>query len=221
MNDYFQFPSNLSKHVCIWLHGLGASGEDMRMIAQSMQVEGMIIRHVFLDAPIRPVTINQGMNMPAWYDIVGTQLTDREDKAGIDESFNHICSTISTICQNGFSPQQIVLAGFSQGAAMALYTALNCEQPLGGVIALSGYLPLSTQLSPKQHTSLPMFIGYGRYDSIVMPAWTQATVSWLKEKKYSAVTVKDYPIDHSVCAEEVMSVSKWFMELASKASSGL
>jgi phospholipase/carboxylesterase len=213
MNEYFQIPQSLNMRICIWLHGLGASGNDMRPIAEAISVENTLIRHVFLDAPLRPVTINQGYVMPAWYDILGMQLTDREDIEGIQASYQLIDKAITSICQNGFTSEQIILAGFSQGAAMALYTALTTKRPLGGVIALSGYLPLSTTIEPIQSTSLPIFMGYGRFDSVVMPAWTQSSIAWLRERNYSALTIEDYPIDHSVCPEEILALSHWLMKL--------
>lgn len=209
MNEY----QSVNTLACIWLHGLGASSNDMQQIAEALSVKNMLIRHVFLDAPLRSVTINQGYVMPAWYDIAGTQLTDREDTEGIQASSQLIDDAIDSICQHGFTSDQIIIAGFSQGAAMALYSALTSERRLAGVIALSGYLPLSTSMLPKQPTSLPIFMGYGRFDGVVMHAWTQLSIAWLRERQYQDLTIEDYPIDHSICPEEILDLSSWLMKL--------
>lgn len=198
-------------YTCIWLHGLGASGEDMRGITLALPIKPL--QHIFLEAPMRPVTINQGAVMPAWYDILGQQLNDKEDKAGIEASCQIIQGTIQQLEREGCPLHQILLAGFSQGAAMALYTALHQPKHLGGVIALSGYLPLSNEIKPVLEKTTPFFIGYGRYDNIVMPAWSQMTVTWLKQKGYSALKVEDYPCEHNVCPEEIISLSKWMREV--------
>lgn len=213
MNEYWHVPKDVNAYVCIWMHGLGASGDDMRMIAESLAVKQTVIRHVFLDAPVRPVTVNQGMMMPAWYDIVGTQLVDREDEEGIQSSYERIAQLIQDLINSGVQSQRIILAGFSQGAAMALYTALNSREPLGGVVVLSGYLPLAQTIQPQQSRQTPMFFGYGRYDTIVMPGWTLAVVHWLGEQRYQHLTVLDYPIDHSVCIEEIHALTQWLEQL--------
>ena len=213
MTDYFQFPKTPPAYAIIWLHGLGASGRDMAGIVSAMQLQGLFIRHLFLDAPTRPVTINQGAVMPAWYDILGLQFSDREDEAGIKASGGILQHTIQQLIDSGFSASQIILAGFSQGAALAIYTALQRQERLGGVILLSGYLPLARTLSPKLVLDTPMFIGYGRYDPIVMPAWTQLMIEALKQWGYQAVQVENYPIEHRVCPEELTALSAWIKGL--------
>ncbi|OGV26385.1 MAG: hypothetical protein A3F18_03460 [Legionellales bacterium RIFCSPHIGHO2_12_FULL_37_14] len=210
MNEYFQMPPNLPHYACIWLHGLGASGQDMRAIAEAMpRKNNMFMRHIFLDAPKRPVSVNQGIVMPAWYDIFGMQITAKEDKEGLINSAKQIHALINTLNKQGFSSDKIYLAGFSQGAAMVFYAGLTYENPLAGVIALSGYLPLARDICLKQPVELPIFVGYGRYDSVVMPAWTQESVRLLKEKQYTNITVEDFPIDHGVCPEEINSCAAW------------
>lgn len=210
MNEYFQIPKTIPCYACIWMHGLGASGQDMRMIAEAMPFNhDKLLRHVFLDAPKRPVSVNQGMVMPAWYDIYGMKMTDRADEGGIKASTQLIHETINALQKQGFQSEKIYLAGFSQGGAMAFYAALTYAKPLAGAIALSGYLPMADKVILKQPATLPIYVGYGRYDSIVMPAWTQETVLFLKENNYKNITVEDYPIDHSVCPEEIVAFTSW------------
>lgn len=213
MNDYFQFPKTPPAYAFIWLHGLGASGADMRSIAEVMDLDGLFARHVFLDAPERPVTINQGMVMPAWYDIVGTTLTDREDEVGIVASRGIIDSEIDVLLKSGYQSHQIILIGFSQGAAMALHAGLHSPVALGGIVALSGYLPLVSTLKPTLPSTTPFFIGYGRYDPIVMPAWSQHSLEVLKKMGYSKVAIEGYPMEHRVCPEEITALSNWVKAL--------
>lgn len=192
----------------IWMHGLGASADDMVGLAKQLPLK-VPMRHVSLNAPIRPVTLNQHMPMPAWYDIVGMKLTDREDRAGILESEQIILKAIEQQVANGFSHKQIFLAGFSQGGAMALFAALHAMPTLGGVISLSAYLPLASDCDVKLDVKTPIFIGSGRLDPVVLPAWTAASVTWLKNKGFEHLTVHDYPMEHSVCIEEMRDIAVW------------
>jgi phospholipase/carboxylesterase len=192
----------------IWMHGLGASADDMVGLARQLPLK-VPVRHVALNAPIRPVTLNQHMPMPAWYDIIGMKLTDREDRTGILESEQIILKTIEQQVADGFSHQQIFLAGFSQGGAMALFTSLHAMPTLGGVIALSAYLPLASTCEVKLNSKTPVFIGSGRFDPMVLPAWTAQSVTWLKNKGFEHITVHDYPMEHSVCIEEMRDIAVW------------
>lgn len=192
----------------IWMHGLGASADDMAGLASQLPLK-VPMRHVALNAPIRPVTLNQHMPMPAWYDIVGMKLTDREDHAGILESEHIILNAIEQQVAEGFTHKQIFLAGFSQGGAMALFTSLHAMPTLGGVIALSAYLPLASACEVKLNLKTPVFIGSGRFDPMVLPAWTAQSVAWLKQKGFEHITVHDYPMEHSVCIEEIRDIAVW------------
>ncbi len=149
MNTVVIEPVQKAQACMIWMHGLGAGADDMAGLAKQLPLKHMPVRHVALNAPVRPVTLNQGMSMPAWYDITGFSLTDREDKAGILASEQIILDVIKAQIADGFSPSTIFLAGFSQGGAMALFTALRTEVALGGVIALSAYLPLASECEIK------------------------------------------------------------------------
>ncbi|MCH9757039.1 MAG: carboxylesterase [Gammaproteobacteria bacterium] len=209
MNTVLIEPKQKAQACIIWMHGLGASAEDMAGLAKQLPLN-IPVRHVALNAPVRPVTLNQHMPMQAWYDITGMSLTDREDEAGISASEQHILKVIEAQISDGFLPETIFLAGFSQGGAMALFTALQINHALGGVISLSAYLPLASKCEVKLSKKTPMFIASGRLDQVVLPQWTTKTVTWLRERGFDALTVRDYPMEHSVCIEEVQEMAMWF-----------
>lgn len=192
----------------IWMHGLGADASDMAGLANELMLSDIAIRHIFMNAPIRPVTLNSGMSMPAWYDIVGVKLTDREDKKGIENSHQLIQTLIDEQIATGLKPEQIYLAGFSQGGAMALYTGLQ-QVKLGGIIALSAYLPLSSEIKASLTKDTPFFIAGGLFDPIVSPAWTKLSVNWLEASSFSALSVHQYPMEHSVCQQELVDLANW------------
>ncbi|NSL18412.1 dienelactone hydrolase family protein [Tatlockia micdadei] len=198
-------------HSCIiWMHGLGADASDMAGLAEQLRLDDLSLRHVFLDAPIRPVTLNNGMAMRAWYDIMGMKLTDREDSEGIQQSAKFIHEVIDSQIKDGFSSEQIYLAGFSQGGAMALYTALHMPTALAGVIALSAYLPLADKCRTDLTKTTPIFMAGGQYDPIVLPIWTKQTAEWLSAAGYQ-VSMHNYLMEHSVCAEEINDLSHWLV----------
>ncbi len=209
MNNIVIEPREKAQACIIWMHGLGAGADDMAGLAKQLPLSTPV-RHVSLNAPIRPVTLNQGMPMPAWYDITGVTLTDREDKAGILASEAAILKAIDAQIAEGLAPEQIFLAGFSQGGAMALFTALRSNLTLGGALILSAYLPLATECEqPKLDKKTPMFIASGRLDPIVLPTWTNQTVDWLRNQGFEALTVRNYQMEHSVCIEEVQEMTAW------------
>lgn len=200
----------LSERTCIiWLHGLGADASDMQSLSFAPPIAALDLHHVFLNAPIRPVTLNAGMRMRAWYDVVGFDLSDREDKEGILASKALVLEAIEAELKAGFLPEHIVLAGFSQGGAMALYTALHTPLPLAGVIALSSYLPLSQACAKTLSKDVPIFLALGQSDTIVLPKWTEYTADWLKSAGYSDVTLQSYPMEHSICPPEIQDLSLW------------
>lgn len=195
--------------VIIWLHGLGASGDDLAPLCVYFADN---IRHVLPNAPVRPVTLNNGYAMPAWYDIRGTELLDREDEAGIAQSTQLVNRWISQQLEQGFAHQQIILAGFSQGGALALHAALQYEHRLGGVVALSCYLPLArASLSNSHPTQLetPFFIAAGEQDPIVNINWSKAAYDKLKAAGYSQLTWKTYPMQHTICPAEIRDIVQW------------
>ncbi|MCC5791198.1 MAG: carboxylesterase [Legionellaceae bacterium] len=211
-------PSHTARASIIWMHGLGADASDMQGLAAQMDWSATAVRHIFLNAPQRSVTINQGMLMPAWYDITGTQLTDREDENGIMASAQTISALIHDQIQQSIAPENIYLAGFSQGAAMALFSGLREKNALGGIIALSGYLPLAATLKPLQCHSTPMFIAAGRFDPVVLPQWTQASENWLRQQGYEQLSSYRYPMEHSICLEEIRDLQNWFNPLFSRST---
>jgi phospholipase/carboxylesterase len=200
--------TQVAKACIIWMHGLGSSAEDMMGLATQLPLV-VPVRHVFLDAPMRPVTMNNGMLMPAWYDITGLSLADREDEIGITGSARFIEQVIQTQVEAGFDSTQIFLAGFSQGGAMALYTGVHASMPLAGLISLSAYLPLQTRCQVRCPLSTPCFIAAGTKDVVVLPAWTQYGYSWLLERQFTDVSWFDYLMEHTVCHQELLDLSQW------------
>ncbi|KTD49657.1 phospholipase/carboxylesterase [Legionella quinlivanii] len=213
MNVYTKEPDTSPTASVIWMHGLGADASDMAGLASQYPISALPVRHVFMNAPVRPVTINGGMHMPAWYDIVGFELTDREDGEGIKESEKQINAVIQSQLETGMTEKQIILAGFSQGAAMALHTALNRPQAIGGVVSLSGYLPLASECQFHLPRETPFFMGYGRFDNVVLPEWTNYSCRFLESRGYHDLTIKDYPMEHSICQSEINDLDSWLKRL--------
>lgn len=200
----------------IWMHGLGADASDMKDLAQYMPQLPQPIHHSFLQAPQIPVTINQGYVMPAWYDIKGIDLNDRQDSDGIEASASIIRTEIDKLCQNGVSSQNIFLVGFSQGGAMALYTGLTESRPLAGIIAMSAYLPLADNITYKQNKKLPIFMTVGRQDMVVNPLWSQQSLNRIQEQGYVHGSMKDYSMGHAVCHEALQDIGAWLNEQMNK-----
>jgi phospholipase/carboxylesterase len=195
------------KAAVIWLHGLGADGHDFEPIVPELGL-AMPVRFVFPHAPIRPVTINSGMRMRAWYDIL--QLGGGpEDEAGVRASQRLLASLISRETDRGIAPGKIVLAGFSQGGAIALQTALRHPQRLAGILALSTYLPLAKTLEKEAsaaNSDLPIFMAHGRSDDIIPLERAQAARKHLEALGYP-VEWHEYPMAHSVCAPEIGEIA--------------
>lgn len=209
MNVYMKEPQKKAQACVIWMHGLGADAQDMRGLADQLMLT-VDIRHVFIDAPVRPVTLNSGMLMRAWYDIVGMKLTDREDRDGIVQSEAMILDVINRQIADGFSSDQIFLAGFSQGGAMALFTGLRSTTPLAGLVVLSAYLPLATDCKATLAPSTPVFIAGGTFDPLVLPNWTKQSFDWLQAHDFDKVSWHEYPMEHSICMDEIRDLASWF-----------
>ena len=194
----------------IWLHGLGADGNDFVPIISELDLSGCPgIRFIFPSAPSMPVTVNGGYVMPAWYDIVGRNLTDQEDASGIQKSAVAIIQLIEREASRGIAYDNIVLAGFSQGCAMVLHIGLRFPHKLAGMIALSGYLPLAMSANLEKHSAnqtTPIFMGHGEYDSVVIPERAQASYALLEKMGYQ-VSWNEYPMEHSVNQEELADIS--------------
>jgi phospholipase/carboxylesterase len=208
-------PSVPPRASVIWLHGLGASGHDFEpLIPELGLVEEHAVRFVLPHAPEQPVTINQGYVMPAWYDIVGLELTARQDEAGIRRSAVLLEALIAAERERGVPAGRIVLAGFSQGGAVALHTALRYPRRLAGVLALSTYLPLADraagEMDPAQQ-GLPVFIGHGDQDTVVSPQVAARSREAL-EGLGCAVEWHGYAMAHSVCREELADIRVWLTQ---------
>ena len=202
----------------IWLHGLGADGNDFVPIIPELNLAGCSgIRFIFPSAPSMPVTVNGSYVMPAWYDIVGRDLLDREDAAGIQKSASSIVQLIEREASRGIAYKHIVLAGFSQGCAMVLQIGLRFPHQLAGIIALSGYLPLAMSLPTERHTanqSTPIFMAHGEYDPVVALDRAQASYARLESLGYS-VDWNVYPMEHSVNHEELADISRFLQQVLS------
>ncbi len=199
----------------IWLHGLGADGHDFEPLVPELRLPATLqVRFVFPHAPIRPVTLNQGMRMRAWYDIL--QLGGgSEDEAGIRSSEGLLKSLISREIKSGIRPGKIVLAGFSQGGAIALQTALRYPEPLAGALALSTYLPISQTLDKEKspaNRNIPIFMAHGLYDDIIPLRRAEQSAKVLADSGYN-VEWHTYPMPHSVCPEEIADIAGFLVKI--------
>ena len=194
----------------IWLHGLGADGNDFAAIVPELDLgDCPPIRFVFPHAPSMPVTLNGGYIMPAWYDILGSDLVKRQDGAGIAQSARAIAALIEFEAARGIPYRNIVLAGFSQGSAMALHTGLRLPQRLAGIMALSGYLPLADTFAAERtpaNAATPIFMAHGSMDPVVIPARGEASRDLLAGLGYP-VQWHSYPMEHSVHPRELADIS--------------
>lgn len=207
--------SNPTASVIV-LHGLGADGNDFVPIARELDLSSVgAVRFVFPHGPTRPVTINGGYVMRAWYDILGTDLVRREDEAGLRESFTGVHALIDREVARGMPANRIVLAGFSQGCAITLGAGLRHRERLAGLVGLSGYLPLAATTAIERHDAnalTPMFLAHGRNDGMVPLARGQAARDLLQGLG-QPVEWHDYPMEHSVCTQEVQALQKWLLKV--------
>lgn len=205
-------PPTAPDAAVIWLHGLGADGSDFVPIVEELRLPpAMAVRFIFPHARPRPVTINNGFVMRAWYDITSLGPDRVEDEAGIRESAEVVRSYIEKENARGIASERIVIAGFSQGGAIAFQAALRYPQRLGGVMALSTYLPLRESLAREAtpaNRDVPILICHGVRDPMVPAALGAASRDLLQGLGYK-VEWKTYPMEHSVCMEEVLEISKW------------
>jgi phospholipase/carboxylesterase len=207
-------PTAAANAAVVWLHGLGADGSDFVPIVPELRLpESVRARFVFPHAAIRPVTINNGYKMRAWYDIAGTSLSSREDESGIRQSEQVVRKYLQTERTKGIAADRIVVAGFSQGGAIALQTALRYPDSLAGVMALSTYLPLRTALRAEAtvaNRKTPILMCHGTRDGIVPLDLGIAARDALVESGYS-VEWKTYPMEHSVCLEEIADIARFLV----------
>jgi phospholipase/carboxylesterase len=209
-------PGSEPRATIIILHGLGADGTDFLPIADELKLQAVgPVRYLFPRAPVRPVTINGGQPMRAWYDILTADLVRREDEAGLRESMAAVSRLIDREVARGVPANRIVLAGFSQGCAITLGAGLRHADTLAGLAGLSGYLPLSETTAAQRHGAnalTPVFLAHGRSDGVVSMA-RGATGRDLLQDLGQPVEWHDYPMEHSVCMEEVQALQQWLLRV--------
>lgn len=200
----------------VWLHGLGADGHDFEPLVPELALADKVaVRFVFPHAPIRPVTVNGGYAMRAWYDILGVGPGFAEDETGIRDSAERVRGLIEREMARGIPAQRIVLAGFSQGGAIALHLGLRFPHRLAGIMALSTYLPLQASIEAESHTAnadASIFMAHGTADTVIPIGRGRDARDCLSGLGY-AVEWRDYPMAHEVCWEEVRTISAWLVRV--------
>ena len=216
MTDALEYNPADAAGALILLHGLGATGADLYPLAEHFC--GGKLRVVCPHAPMRAIAINGGMRMPAWYDIAGPDLSDRQDAIGIKESAAAIRELLESEIARGFASQKIFLGGFSQGAAMSLYAGIRFAKPLAGVVAMSGYM-LQGETAAKESSDAtlqtPIFQSHGVYDPVVLPAWARECRDELRAAD-RFLTYKEYPAAHAIPPQAVADISEWMQNVLAK-----
>jgi len=196
----------------IWLHGLGADGHDFEPIVPELDLGATpAVRFVFPHAPMRPITINGGAVMRAWYDIISLEGVRREDDVGVRASQDSLEALIARERSRGVPAARLVLAGFSQGGAIALQTGLRYPERLAGIMALSTYLPLASTVAAEAsaaNRSAPIFMAHGRHDDLIPIERATISRDVLRKAGYE-VEWRDYPMLHAVCREEIDDIAAW------------
>jgi phospholipase/carboxylesterase len=196
----------------IWLHGLGADGHDFEpILPELVRPDWPAIRFIFPHAPMRPITINRGMSMRAWYDIRAMDIASRADETGVRQSMMQVDAWLAAETARGVPPERQFLAGFSQGGAIALALGVRRPQSLAGVIALSTYLPMPEQTAAEATPAglaTPVFMAHGVHDPVVAPTLGQASRDALTALGV-AVAWHSYPVAHGVCGEEIRDLGDW------------
>jgi len=199
----------------IWLHGLGADGNDFADFPNLLKLPSdSSIRYIFPHAPVRQITLNGGMQMRGWYDLLSLDLHSKEDTQGLEESSMMLAELIDKQIEQDIPSENILLGGFSQGGALALYYGLSCSRPLAGLIALSTYLPLRDKLGSRRsivNNNMSVFMGHGSYDSVISSGLGESSRDVLQEHGYD-VTWKQYPMDHSVCELELQDIRNFLLK---------
>ena len=198
------------------LHGLGADGRDFVPVAEQLDLSSIgAVRFLFPNAPVIPVSINGGYQMPAWYDILGADITSRQDEKGMRQTQQSMNQLIEREIERGIPARRIVVAGFSQGCAMALMTGLRFPQRLAGIMGLSGYLPLAATLAAERspaNADVPIFLAHGTRDGVVPLFRASASRDTLTALGHT-VDWHTYEMEHSVCAEEITDMHQWLLRV--------
>ncbi len=209
-------PGAEPRATIVILHGLGADGTDFLSFADEMRLHAVgPVRWVFPRAPERPVTINGGHRMRAWYDILGTDLVKREDEAGLRESFAQVHALLDREVARGVPAHRIVLGGFSQGCAVTLGAGLRYGQRLAGLVGMSGYLPLADTTTAERRDAnalTPVFGAHGRQDGVVPLARGSAGRDLLQALG-QPLEWHEYPMQHAVCLEEIQALQQWLLRV--------
>jgi phospholipase/carboxylesterase len=203
MLPYLEIPAqDKERAVMIWLHGLGADGGDLEPVADMLGIPGL--KHVLPDAPVRPVTINGGMRMRAWYDVAEADFyTGKGDEAGLMASADAVSELVANYLHLG---TRVLIAGFSQGGAVALAVGLKRLENLAGIVVMSSYLPQILQTG--ECYKPPIFMAHGTRDQVVSPDWGRASRDWLITEGF-AVSWREYPMAHAICQEEIQDMADW------------
>jgi phospholipase/carboxylesterase len=213
-------PANPATGSVIWLHGLGADGHDFEPVVAELGLREQVpLRFVFPHAPIRPVTLNGGMRMRAWYDIISLDRSGPQDDKGIRQSATILTDLIERERKRGIANDRVVVAGFSQGGAIAIHTALRHSQQLAGLLALSTWLPLGSSFTAEvlnnphsQSRDLPVFMAHGTFDPMLPISMGVESKAALHKAGFR-VEWHEYPMAHAVCAEEIVAIRNWLLSV--------
>lgn len=208
MLDYLTAGPDDATHCVIWLHGLGADGHDFLPLAESLAIPKL--RYLFPHAPVQPVTLNIGQPMRAWYDIYSLERGGPEDQAGIEKQSQALAELIEQQIERGMTAERIFLAGFSQGGVMSLHLGLRYSPPLGGILALSGYLALAEQLPQSTSSSPDIFMAHGLYDDVVRLDYAKHSRDRLMAAGYT-LDWQSYPMAHNVSDQELIDLRAWLI----------
>jgi phospholipase/carboxylesterase len=203
MLSYLEIPAQeVERGAVIWLHGLGADGSDLEPVAQMLDLPGL--RHILPDAPVRPVTINGGLAMRAWYDIADADISGGpQDSNGMLASAEALAEIATSRVRPG---TPLLVIGFSQGGVMALILGLKLLRDVAGIGVLSGYMPRFLQSEPWFKPAL--FMAHGMRDSVILPEWGRASRDRLASAGFSVIW-REYPMAHAICQEEIQDLAKW------------
>jgi phospholipase/carboxylesterase len=217
--EYIEIETGTSPEYCvIWLHGLGADGRDFEDLPRMLNLPASLaVRFLLPHAPVRPITLNGGMMMRGWYDVMGLEEDRKEDLDGFKESSSLITALINQEVDRGISVDQILLGGFSQGGAVSFYLGLRYPKKLAGIIGLSTYLPASRQTSMERsdaNRNTSVFMGHGLYDPMISLRAADTSRQRLEELGYS-LTWCTYPMQHSICEAEMKDLADFFFRCIS------